>query len=194
MSDILTFDDDTHTYRVGGVARPSVTQVLQSLHSFGMVSEDVLRAAQERGTAVHTLCEYHDQNDLDPASVGDYGGYLDGWIAFCADRRAVWTGIECRGYSTRYGFAGTMDRRGTLGGVPFIVDIKTSAQPHRVWGMQTAAYRQISAEEDPRWTTARRGTVQLRNDGTYNFLPWDDPDDWPAFLSLINLTNWMKKP
>ena len=35
--------------------------------------------------------------------------------------------------------------------------------------------------------------VQLRSDGTYKFLPWEDPDDWPAFLSLINLTNWVNK-
>lgn len=190
MSGILTFDEATHTYRHNGEVRPSVTQVLSKLHDFAMVSKEVLEAAQERGTAVHKLCQFHDENDLQPESIGDYWPYLDAWIKFCADRKAKWDGIEWQGYSTRYGYAGTMDRRGFLGGTRYIVDIKTSAQSHPVWGMQTAAYRQLCAEQDPAWLMARRGTVQLRPNGTYTFLPWDRPDDWPAFLSLINLTNW----
>lgn len=193
MSDILTFDEPTHTYRHAGRVVPSVTQVLEGLHSFAMVPREALESAQERGTYVHLLCQYHDEGDLDPASVGEFGGYLDAWIEFSAIYKAKWEGIEARGFSTRYGYAGTMDRRGYLGAVPYIVDIKTSLSPHRVWGMQTAAYRQLSAEEDPKWLTARRATVQLRNDGTFKFLPWDEPEDWPAFLALITLTNWSRK-
>lgn len=190
---MLTFDDASHTYRYNGEVRPSVTQVLNHLHDFGMVPADVLAAACERGTAVHLMCEYHDLGDLDPASIGPYQGYLDAWIAFTKDYRAKWSGIEVREYSERFGFAGTMDRRGTVLAVPYIVDVKTSAQPHRVWGMQTAAYRQLSAEKDPKWLLARRATVQLRPDGSYKFLPWDDPQDWPAFQALITLKNWSSK-
>ena len=187
---MLTFNDDLHEYRWDGVVKPSVTQVLGKLHDFGMVPRDVLAAACERGTYVHALCEYHDQNDLDDSSVGIYLGYLNAWIKFCADHQAVWCGIEAQEYSQRFGFAGTMDRRGTLRGVPHIVDIKTSLAPHKVWGMQTAAYRQLSAENDSQWLMARRATVQLRTDGTYKLLNWDDPQDWPAFMALITLTNW----
>lgn len=199
-ADILTFDEASHAYRVGGVVRPSTTQVLSRLHDFGMVSAEVLKAAQERGTAVHLLTQYHDEGDLDPDSVDpDFAGYLEGWVKFCRDRNAKWKHVEWRGYSKRYGYAGTMDRVGwlqapmTRGLMPWVIDVKTGAQAHRVWGMQTAAYRQLIGEHDPAWITARRGTVQLRADGTYNFLAWDDPDDWPAFVSLINLTNWINK-
>lgn len=190
---MLTFDEDAHQYRYDGVVKPSVTQVLSKLHDFGMVPADVLAAACARGTYVHTLCEYHDQNDLDDSSVGDYRGYLNAWIKFSADHRAEWSGIEAKEYSKRFGFAGTMDRRGTLAGVHYIVDIKTAAQPHPVWGLQTAAYRQLSAEQDMGWLLARRATVQLRADGSYKFLPWDSPEDWPAFQALITLTNWSNK-
>jgi hypothetical protein len=194
MSAVLTFDAASHTYRADGVVRPSVTQVLQKLHDFSMVPEAVLIAAQERGTAVHKLCEFHDQSDLDPASIGDYWPYLDAWINFCADHKAEWTHIEHMGYSERYGYAGQWDRYGRLKGVPAIVDIKTAKEPHRVWGMQTAAYRQLAVEQHlPGCLVARRFTAQLRDDGTYKLLPWDDPDDWPAFLSLINLINWSTK-
>ena len=194
MSEVLHFDEASHTYMLGGIVRPSVTQVLGKLSDFGMVPKDVLEAAQQRGTYVHKLCEYHDLCDLDPASIGDYQGYLDAWIRFCADHKARWDKIEHRMYSTRYGFAGTPDRRGYLGLIPYAsVDIKTGATLHRVCGMQAAAYRQLAAEEDPRWMTARRATVQLAANGTYKFLAWDSPSDWPAFLSLINLTNWVNE-
>jgi hypothetical protein len=188
---MLTFVDETHTYRWNGEVKPSVTAILSRLHDFGMVPADVLAAACERGTAVHQICEYHDLGDLDPGSVAPaYAGYLRAWVNFTKDHRAKWSGIEVQGYSERFGFAGTMDRCGTVMGTDYIVDIKTSAQPHRVWGMQTAAYRQIRASQDPKWLLARRATVQLRADGSYKFLPWDSPSDWPAFMALITLSNW----
>jgi len=195
LPDVLRFDDATHTYTVGGIVRPSVTQVLSRMHDFAGVPLDVLEAAQERGTAVHLATQYHDEHDLDESSLDALvAGYLCGWKRFTADHAPSWTSIEAKGYSQRYGFAGTVDRRGALRhAARAIVDIKTSLQSHRVWGMQTAAYRQIAAEEDPAWALARRFTVQLRADGTYSLLAWDDPDDWPAFLALITLTNWSNK-
>lgn len=191
---MLTFDAVTHTYRDGERVVPSVTQCLQKLHSFGMVPPDVLEAACQRGTAVHEICEYHDQNDLDEASVGEeYQGYLYAWIKFCSDYAVQWDAIEERGYSTRFGYAGTLDRRGTLRNQPakWIVDIKTGTQLHRVCGMQLAAYRQIVAEtQDPAYLLARRGTVQLASDGKYKFIEWKDPADWTAYQALLTLTNW----
>lgn len=190
----LTFNEEAHEYRWLGAPVPSVTQCLNRLHSFGMVPKEVLEAACQRGTFVHKLCEFFDEEDLDLSTVGQYGGYLDAWIRFSADFQVKWDRIEHRMYSHRYGFAGTPDRRGWLKGRPYAsVDIKTGKTLHRVCGMQGAAYRQLAAEEDPQWLTARRATVQLAADGTYKFLAWDDPDDMPAFLSLINLTNWVNK-
>ena len=187
---MLTFNEALHQYQWDGVIKPSVTQVLGRLHDFGMVPRDVLAAACERGTYVHALCEYHDQNDLDDSSVGEYRGYLDAWVKFCADHNAAWDGIEVQCYSQRFGYAGTFDRCGTLNGSAYVIDIKTSLAPHKVWGMQVSAYRQLLAEEDPTWLLARRGTVQLRPDGTYKFIEWSDPTDWTAFISLVNLINW----
>lgn len=191
---MLTFDSESHTYRHGDKVVPSVTQLLGRLHSFGMVPADVLAAACTRGTYVHALCEFYDQQDLDDSSVGIYRGYLDAWGKFCADHKAEWTGVEVQGYSKRYGYAGTLDRCGTLNGAPWVIDLKTSQSSHPVWNMQLAAYRQLLAETvDAKWALARLGTVQLRPDGTYKLIEWTDPDAWPAFLSLITLTNWSNK-
>jgi len=193
---MLTFDESSHTYRWSGVPVPSVTQCLSKLHDFGMVPKDVLQAACERGTIVHKLCEFHDQQDLDAGSVGDYWPYLDAWIDFCNDYGAEWSGIEERHYSQRFGFAGTMDRRGRLRRIPanWVIDVKTSAQAHRVWGMQLSAYRQLLFENvGSEWAMARRGSVQLSKDGKYRFVEWSDPDDWRAFCALITLNTWTSK-
>jgi len=189
---MLTFNEALHEYRWNGEVRPSVTQVISRLSSFGMVPPDVLAAAQERGTAVHTLTQYNDEDDLDMASVDPaYSLYLSAWIKFCTQHRTDWRGIEYQSYSPRFGYAGTMDRYGHLNGQPYVIDIKTGAQSHKVWGMQTAAYRQLLAENiGHEWMLARRATVQLRHDGAYKLIAWDDPSDWSAFLALITLTNW----
>ena len=190
---MLTFDEAEHQYQFNGVVKPSVTQVLGALSDFSLVPRDVLAAACARGSYVHTLTEYHDQGDLDPTSIGEYGGYLDAWVKFCADHDAKWDGIEVRGYSERFGYAGTHDRHGTLRGSRFVVDVKTSVAPSNVWNLQLAAYRQLLAERDPAWMLARLATVQLRNDGTYKFIEWSDQAAWPTFLSLLTLRNWSSK-
>lgn len=195
----LTFDEPSHTYRYDGRVVPSVTQLLDKLHDFSGVPEAILLAAKERGTYVHQMCEMFDKDELDVPKVPEqYAGYLAAWEAFTTEYGPAWTGIEHRGYSRAFGFAGTMDRHGTLPlkyppTVRWVVDIKTSADAHPVWGMQTAAYRQILAEQDAPFALARRATVQLRPDGRFKFLPWDEPTDWPAFQSLITLSNWSHK-
>lgn len=193
---VLTFNEELHEYRFGGNRVPSVTQLLDRLHDFSGVPEEVLEAAKERGTYVHRMTEAFDQDDLDiPRVPSEYRGYLDAWQDFIKAYAPKWNSVEQRGFSRLFGYAGTWDREGTLPGVwspstLWVIDIKTSAAPHPVWGMQTAAYRQIKAEQDARYALARRATVQLRPDGAFKFLPWDNPNDWAAFQALITLTNW----
>lgn len=196
---LLTFDEATHTYRVGGRVVPSVTQLLDKLHDFSGIPVEILDAAKERGTYVHRMCEMLDLDELDVPLVPEhYQGYLKAWQDFTAEYGPVWEGIEYQSHSRLFGYAGTMDRKGTLprkfpASLRWVVDIKSSADSHPVWGMQTAAYRQILAEEDAGYALARRATVQLRADGRFKFLTWDEPTDWPAFQSLITLSNWSHK-
>lgn len=191
---MLTFNDERHEYRWLGEVVPSVTQLMQRLQDWGFVPPDVLAAAQERGTDVHLLTQFHDEGDLAPETIGDKGAYLDAWIDFCATYKVEWSGIECQGFSQRFGFAGTYDRKGKLLLTSerdlWLIDIKTSAVRHRCMGMQLAAYRQIEAEKDSAWMLARRATVQLKPNGKYDFREWKNPKDWAAFQALISLTNW----
>lgn len=80
---MLEFDSSSHTYRVGGVVVPSVTQILSPLVDFSMVTPDVLAAKAAIGTAVHLACELYDMDDLieydlDPVLVP----YFEGWKKF----------------------------------------------------------------------------------------------------------------
>lgn len=193
----LAFNEPNHEYRWNGERVPSVTQLLDPMTDWGMVDPEIMEHARQRGTAVHQLCQFHDEKDLDPTSVGSYGGYLAAWVNWQRDYGATFLAIEERGYSPIYRFAGTPDREAVLNHRVYkgewVIDIKTAGVAHRVWGMQTAAYRHLISLKRPNWLFARRATVQLFDFGEYKFLPWDDPDDWPAFQALLTLTAWSKK-
>lgn len=193
---MLTFEPEGHIYRWDGVRKPSVTQVLQRAHDFRFVPDDVLEAAQERGSYVHSMTHYDDQGDLDDDEErdGEHWGRLLGWRKFMADYRPNWRYREQPFYSEAIEVATTPDCCGLLEAISpiqqWIVEIKTSATPHRVWGMQTAAQRHIVAETDPMFALARRASVRLFDDGTYKFDEWKNPMDMKAFIGLLNLLQW----
>lgn len=186
---MLTFDEVAHVYYWNGKRVPGVTTILQALHSFDGVPADILKAAQERGTAVHLACEYLDKDILDEDSVDPaIADYVNGWRLFNIEAAPTWTHIEAQSFHKVMRYAGTVDRVGIIAGEEWVIDIKTSIQSHAVWGLQTSAYAQ--ALEKP---NARRGTVQLRKDGTYRLIEWKDKQDWATFLSLITINNFIEK-
>lgn len=197
---MLTFEPEGHVYKWDGIVKPSVTQVLQRCHSFGFVDAATLEAAQDRGTYVHALCELDDLGELDEDQEreGEFFGYLLGWRKFMHDYRPNWAVIEQPFFSESMDIAGTPDRGGaltTIGPDPWVIDIKTSAAKHRVWGMQLAAYRRMVAERmGSIWHLARRGSVRLAADGTYKFDEYTDKRDLSAFLGLTALLDWETSP
>ena len=53
--DELQFDDDKHIYKLNGIEIPSVTTIMKPLSNaeYNGISENTLRKAAEKGTAVH---------------------------------------------------------------------------------------------------------------------------------------------
>lgn len=191
---MLEFNEERHEYKWCGVIVPGVTQLLQSLHSFADVPLDVLEAAQERGTDVHDMTQMIDESDLDEerlkAECPHIHEYLPGYMKFLKDCTPNWRLIEQPVFHKVLRYATRPDRLGefTYQGkrvADAVVEYKTSVTSHAVWGMQTAA--QAHAAGRP---SARRFSLQLRTDKTYRLKEWTDPDDWPAFVSLVTLNTW----
>lgn len=194
---MLEFDSSSHTYRVGGVVVPSVTQILSPLVDFSMVTPDVLAAKAAIGTAVHLACELYDmddliEDDLDPVLVP----YFEGWKKFRLETGYAPLETEQRVYHPKLSYAGTFDSYGELNGKLTMIDRKTSASiSDATVGPQTAAYAEakkaMPGYDGPK--KLQRAAIQLRPDGTYKIHLYTDDADWSVFVSLLTILNHRRK-
>lgn len=169
MSELL-FDEATHTYTLGGVALPSVTDVCAPLTSDKYGGKNaVVQYAANRGSRIHELCALYDFDALPDEIEAECVPYLKAWADFCRDWRPVWERVEWPGWSS-LGFAGTVDRIGLIDGKRRVVDIKTASSLDRASKIslccQTFGYTVIAVEEGMRMDGEPLG-VQLKKDGTY---------------------------
>jgi hypothetical protein len=191
MTQPLTFDAESHTYRYAGAIIPSVTQILEAegISDFSMVPSEALRIAQERGTAVHQATEYLDQDRLDWESVDpSLLGYLEAWERFKDDCEVTILEIETRVYS-ELGYAGTLDRIVELGARKVLIDIKSGA-PTRAAKIQTAAYQFAHPDRD---RIDYRAAVQLSADGKYKLHPYHGDLIWDFSVFSAALTLYQFK-
>ena len=187
----LSFEEATHTYRLGGRIVPSVTQILRPLESFEGIPVAILDAARDFGVNCHLACHLDnigqlDEDSLDPALAP----YLAAWRAFKTETGFAVTGSEARLFNKLHGYAGTADAIGALYDRLTVIDIKSGIVPSTV-GCQLAAYQ--GAAESMGLKIRRRLCVQLAGDGRYKLLEQKDPADWNLFLSAKNLFHWLQK-
>lgn len=68
MGNVLKFDEETHTYTLGGKVLPSVTQILDAVlfhDKYNGVDEETLKLASEKGRVVHKeIEEYVKQGEV----------------------------------------------------------------------------------------------------------------------------------
>ena len=180
----LTFDEATHTYRVGGARVPSVTQILAPLSSFEGIPAAVLEAKRDLGQRVHFACQLDDEDDLDESSIEhDVEPYLDGWRRFLRETGAVVLHNEQRVAERGLMYAGTLDNVLLINGAKWLTDKKTSFALPMAVGPQTAAYMRALA--DP--TVTHRAALRLRADGSYRFDPLNGVNDWSVFMACLTL-------
>lgn len=67
----IEFIEETHTYLVDGVIRPSVTQIMATVSKeyFSRINEAVLNTARDRGSRIHKAVEEYELYGLIPESV-----------------------------------------------------------------------------------------------------------------------------
>lgn len=165
---MLTFDEATHTYTLDGIRLPSVTEVTRfCAYDYKSDRPWLAEAAASRGTAVHEACALIDYGE-EPEETPEIAGYLKAYRRFLADYKPEWELIEHPIGSLDVGFAGTLDRFGTIDGEPSILDIKTGQLHGAALSAQLTAYSELLQTEtfllppEPDLYA-----LKLSNDGTY---------------------------
>lgn len=189
----ITFDEERHEYRVGGVLVPNVTKIVSPLYDWMGVPPDVLDRKAKLGTAVHMATEFDDKGTLDEETVSEeVRGYLNAWRRFRAETGFMPTLNEQIVFHPELRYAGKLDRAGVFPGSPEavdILDIKSGAE-FDAHGVQVAGYALAFVAERQIRTYPSRRAVYLKPDGTYRMRRFTDPTDYQTFVALVTLTNW----
>ena len=187
---MLDFDDASHTYRIGGVRVPSVTQILQPLTDLSGIPPEVLEAKRGLGSRVHEATHYFDEDDLDEESVEpDVEPYLQAWKRFLVESGAKVLQCEQRVFDPALMVAGTLDRVLLLNGQKVLADLKTSIATPASVGAQTAAYMRLLG--DP--TVTHRAALRLRPDGSFRLDMLTGADDYSVFVACLTLHRWKER-
>ena len=151
----------------------------------GLIPQRGDDAAMLRGQYVAEATALDDRDDLDFCDL-PLLPYVDAWRTL---RREAgldrFDGIEEQVFNADLGYAGRLDRRGTRGGEPFVLDIKTGT-PARWHGLQLAAYAGCFPES---WRYRRLGAY-LNVDGSGRLREYVDHNDWIVFSAALTLSNW----
>jgi hypothetical protein len=199
---ILEFSPETHTYVVDGMMVPSVTQLLDDAGltpDYTAVPYRVREHARQRGLHVDSACDLLDQDDLDWSSVHpECVPYVEAWSRFCADEGYEPVAGQIPVYHP-LGYAGTADSLGRLNGQWVVVERKATARMSPLYGLQLAGYSQAPYAAPTGggplrpvpWGTPARLGVQLKRDGQYTLVIYDDDaEDMSAFLGIVALYRW----
>ena len=186
----IDFDEDKHEYSVDGVKVPSVSEILAPLNAdrYGEINPAVLRAAAERGKAIHEICEAIDYDlftsEAEDEMPPELAGYVDAYFQFLFDHDVYWEMVEqivaCyRGIEGEPPiYAGTIDRFGIVDGKAAVVDIKTYAsmttEAQMTASCQTALYSDAIVACGCR---AKRYILHLKKDGKYRLIDLDNFDE-----------------
>jgi hypothetical protein len=150
----ITAEDGTRQYLCNGKRHPSVTTVLSATESAASkaslkkwLAANPNNDAAYRGSHIHECCENYIRG-LPVEPIEEYADYwygiaewLDHFDEFYWSERPLrpdWNNLKAPDssslafvWSDEYGYAGTPDLIGMMGGVSVIADFKTSTSPYR---------------------------------------------------------------
>lgn len=187
-----------HVYRDElGLSYPGVTSILGLVPpwstKFQKVNPETLEHKRQVGAAVHHGTALEDMG-FEIENVDDeVAGYLAGWRDFCRQTQFTATWIEQVVWHQTVGYAGTLDRLGTVGTHRALIDIKTSSESEGLdAGPQTAAY--LAAAQamnlDGSKAPIERFTVHLRADGQAAVVHHKYKRDLEVFRAALELYNF----
>ena len=179
----LTFDPETHTYRLNGKVSPGVTEILRGA---GLIPESPYSdpRAMDRGKAVHEACYYLGGDDLDEASISaEIAPYVRAYRLFLAQSGCVPEMMESPVWWRVHLYAGTLDLVGQLAGQTVLCDFK-SGPPEDWHAAQLGGYA-IALAESAGITVASRFCLHLGADGRYSIREYRAPESHRQFLAAL---------
>ena len=185
----LRFDEEPHEYFLStGASEKKLVSVTQMLAGMGLVDTSMFRQVHlDNGTARHFATELDDLGKLDESSLDSITGpAVDAWRQCMSDSKFVNRYIEVRGFSESNSYAFTIDRVGTWGGKPAIVDIKGSSKlrsyPLQLW-LYKMGWEELTGEK-----IDRLASVHLQPDGRSKVYVYEQDEiarDFAAVLPII---------
>ena len=184
--------DSNHVYRLNDKIIPSVTQIINAV---------IPRKYQpdpwylERGSALHAAINCYARGEVDRTLNHDYEGKLSAFHKFIAETKAEIVESEVMLSSLGRSFAGTYDAVLQIGearhrGVRILCDWKSSVLPTA--DLQLGAYSLLLfANGKP--PCAKAVAVHLKDNGNFSCRWVDLKNAEKAFLSVLNVYNWMEK-
>lgn len=138
---IVTFEHETHTYKIGGAEAPSVTTILRETGAADV--RFAPKAAMHRGSVVHEMVYLYESGlSLEGKIEDKYLGYSVAYQNFKIATGFISTNTEqiLSHVNSSRKYCGTTDLIGLIDGRPVIIDIKTGG--YASWhGLQLAAYK-----------------------------------------------------
>jgi hypothetical protein len=195
MTPNLTFDEDSHTYRLDGRWLPGVTRVLSDM-GYVRGAEYFTEESRVRGKQAHRACHLVDlhapeaetlEEVLEVMDLGEtIQPYVAGWLWFKRSTGFKPIGHETALYLLDMNVAGTPDVWGTYpNGKWVLIDLKSwkgqGPKPTRASELQVAGYKlmlkQVGFDVD------ERVIVKLPGDGKFRSYQCKNPMDEALFRS-----------
>lgn len=180
---MVQFDPERHIYTVDGVQLPSVTEITRfCAYDYKSSQPWLAETAARRGTAVHEACALIDFGE-EPEEQTELSGYLTAYRRFLKDYKPDWELIEHPMGDLSLGYAGTLDRYGTISGKPVLLDIKTGQLHDASLRAQLTGYNCLLP---PRFAEPLALlALKLAKDGTYELR--EVPSDRPLWIACLYL-------
>ena len=190
---MLRYDDKTHTYWDENRQYESVTTIISYL-GLSRDYSGISSFYAERGKAVHKAVEFVDKGTLDDETLDPrIEGYVRAYRSFIQKTGYAPFQWEVPLHDTTLGFAGTIDKFGTLNGKRGIIDIKTSKSLDPSTELQLCGYQVLWNCNNPEDGSEFKYALQLFEDGSFNLgTKWTDTsvDLW---LSVLDTYKWKAK-
>lgn len=164
----------------------SVSDVLSigGITDYSGIPPEVLQRAANRGIMVHLACEDLDRGRPDWWSDDqEIAPRVQAYEAWKKDSGFKVTHSEHLVWNQYWGYAGTVDRIGTIDDDVVVIDLKATSKIYPWTALQVAAYA-MACE------ASRRMAVWLKPDGKFKQIEYSGGNDMAVFLGALAVAKW----